>query len=207
MRNLLVCLCAALLLPVSARAQFDSEAAAPLEDKPAVQINEIERGLYIGLSAGGMLLFGPEAKAGSGLSTGQHMAISIGYDLSERLSLGLMVLGTHVNTPAAFITESNMGGDFSAQTIGALARVAVLSRPDENGINRLFVDLHAGAGLGLMGPKNFYPGSDIVLLGGAGVEWFTRLRHFSVGIDADFLFGISNMGPGLMLSPKLRYSF
>ncbi|HCF58257.1 MAG TPA: hypothetical protein DFS52_09730 [Myxococcales bacterium] len=206
MRPLLAAsLCLALLVPGVARAQ--GEAAAPLEDKPAVQLNEVERGLFFGAQAGAVLLFGPGAQQGSGLSMGQSLGVTVGVDIGELLSVGLLVLGSHIDTPPGFTAESGMRGDFSTLTIGALARVNLFGSPDSNGIKRLFVDVHAGGGLGLMGPKNIYPSSDIVVLGGTGLQYFTHLRHFSIGLDADFLFGVSNMGPGAMLSPYLRYTF
>ena len=42
-----------------------------------------------------------------------------------------------------------------------------------------------------------------------GLTWayFTHLRHFSVGIEADATFGVTNKGLGVMLQPIVRYSF
>ncbi|MGI5864138.1 MAG: adventurous gliding motility protein CglE [Myxococcales bacterium] len=206
MRPLLAAsLCLALLVPDVTRAQ--GESAAPLDDKPAVQINEVERGLFFGAQAGAVLLFGPGAQQGSGLSMGQSLGVTVGADIGEMLSVGLLVLGSHIDTPAGFASESGMRGDFSALTLGAFAKVNLYGTPDANGIKRLFINVHAGGGLGLMGPKNVYPSSDVVVMGGAGLQYFTHLRHFSIGLDADFLFGISNMGPGAMLSPYVRYTF
>ena len=58
-----------------------------------------------------------------------------------------------------------------------------------------------------MGPKEFFKGPDIVALAGVGFEFFTNLRHFSLGIEADGLFGVNHMGPGFMLQPHVRYTF
>jgi hypothetical protein len=100
-----------------------------------------------------------------------------------------------------------MAGDFSSLILGATAKVFLLGVPDDNGVKRLFGYVRGGVGLAVIGPKNFYPGSDVVILAGAGLEYFTRLRHLSVGLDADFVMGVSYLGPGLMLSPNLRYTF
>ena len=206
MRPLLAAsLCLALLVPGAARAQ--TGVAAPIEDKPAVEINEVERGVHFGAQAGAMFLFGPGARQGSGFSLGRSVGVTAGIDLGELLSVGLFVLGAHIDTPPGFVSEAGMGGDFSSLTVGGLARLNLFGSPDSNGIKRLFLDVHAGGGLGLMGPKGVYSGSDIVVLGGAGLQFFTHLRHFSIGLDADFLFGVANMGPGVMLAPNLRYTF
>ncbi len=205
------------LVPAAALAQAESEAAAPLEDRPALKINEVERGFYFGAEAGGLFLFSPKGTSGSGFSTGRTAGITVGGDIGEFASLGLMVLGTHTDTPSAFIApqpkegsqlQAPLRGDFSSLVLGATAKISLLGTPDANGVKRFFIYVRAGGGLALTGPKDFFPdNSDILLLGGAGCEYFTHLRHFSIGIDADFVLGLKYFGAGFMVSPNLRYAF
>lgn len=205
MRTLLVALCLS-LLPSGAFAQ--EAAAAPVEDRPVAQLNEVERGLFFGVEAGGLFLFSPKGEK-AGFSPGRTYGVTVGGDIGSFLTLAVMVLGTNTDTPAGFVSDGaqKLGGDFSSLVLGGLARVNFYGRADSNQVKRLFLYARAGAGYALMGPKNFYDGGDIVALGGLGLEYFTHLRHFSLGIGADFVYGVKHMGPGLSLTPHLRYTF
>jgi hypothetical protein len=206
--SIALCLAVALLSPVAARSAA-RESAAPIEDRPGLKLNEVERGFFFGAEGGGLFLFGPKASKGSALTLGRTMGLSVGGDIANVVALSVLVLGTHSDTPQGFESSgaSNMKGDFSTLILGAMAKVYLPGIQDQNGIQRVFVYLRGGAGTAFIGPKSFYPGNDFVLFGGGGIEYFTHLRHFSIGIDADFLVGVSYLGAGLMLSPNLRYTF
>ena len=100
-----------------------------------------------------------------------------------------------------------MRGDFSSLLVGGLAKLALIAKVDANKVTRFFVHVHGGAGVGLMDPKGFFSGADTFVLAGAGLEYYTRLRHLSVGLDADLLYGLTNIGAGLLLAPSVRYTF
>lgn len=194
--------------PLGARAA-EAESAAPIEDRPALKLNEVERGFFFGAEGGGLFLFSPKATKNSGFAPGRIMGLSVGGDLGNYVALSLFALGTHSDTPAGFVSTgaTQMGGDFSTLIVGAMAKVYLLQVPDDNGVRRVLGYLRGGAGSAFVGPKGFYASNDVVILGGAGVEYFTHLRHFSLGIDADFVMGLSHLGAGLMISPNLRYTF
>ena len=59
----------------------------------------------------------------------------------------------------------------------------------------------------LMGPKDIYESIDILARVGIGFEYFTRLRHFSLGVDLDFVYGIKNLGAGVQIMPQMKYTF
>lgn len=207
-------LAAVLFCPLGARAGVAAKSAAPVEDQPVPKLNEVERGFFLGAEGGSLFLFSPSASENSGLSPGRIMGLSIGGDLGSYVALSLFVLGTHSDTPAGFksadkIPNSNiaMGGDFSTLIVGAMAKAYVLQVSDDNGVKRLLGYLRGGAGSAFISPKNFYASNDVVILGGAGVEYFTHLRHFSLGIDVDFIMGLSHLGAGVMIAPNLRYTF
>lgn len=195
-----------LLAPAAASAQAEMSAAAPIEDRPEIKLNEVERGFFVMAEAGGIFLFNP-AGSGAGFSPGRNIALTLGTDIGERISLGLLVMGTNHDTPAGYVAPSGRRGDFSSFALGAVGKFAFWARPDANGVNRTFLYARAGAAMGLMGPKAFFEGPDILAIGGLGFEVFTNLRHFSVGIEADGLYGVRNMGPGFMLQPHVRYTF
>jgi len=204
LRTLRSALVALVVMPAAALAQ--GETATPLEDKPALEIRAIERGFFVDAHAGALLLFGPNGEQ-SGLSPGRTAGAGFGYDLTERLSLSFFATGMHVDTPAGYRSATQLSGDFSTLALGSRVAFALVARPDEAGHNRLFVQLRGGAAYGLPGPKGFFEKSDIIATGGVGLAYYTRLRHFSVGVDLDFVYGLNNAGAGVTLAPHLRYTF
>jgi len=206
MRTLaLVGLCA--LLPAASFAQE----AAPTEDRSATQVTEVEHGLFFGVDAGGLFLFGPKGSATgqTGFTTGRTFSFNLGYEISDIISIAVLVMSTHANPPSTYVSDgpTAMTGDFSSTIFGATVKVSFYGHPDSNAVKRLYVYARAGGGYALMDPKNYFNGGDIVILGGAGIEYFTHLRHLSLGLDANFLFGVNHMGPGFTVTPNLRYTF
>lgn len=195
------------LLALSAPCLALAQSSAPIEDKPAVKFKEVERGFYLDAQVGALILFSPSAKENSGISPGLSIQVGLGYDITDRFSLGLFVLGSNIDTPSGFRSTNDKPGDLSAFTIGLLGSFAFWGRPDDNGIDRLFIDAHAGAGVSLMGPKDVYESVDILVRVGVGLEYFTRLRHFSVGVDLDFTYGVKNLGAGVLILPQMKYTF
>ncbi|MBI5547320.1 MAG: adventurous gliding motility protein CglE [Deltaproteobacteria bacterium] len=211
MRNLVIVLCC--LLPTGSFAAA-GEASAPAEDRPALKVNEVEHGAYFGVEAGGLFLFGPKSAGNGGFSPGRSFGITAGYEIQDFLSLAVLVMGSSISTPSGFSSDftpegsnSPMQGNFSSLLLGGMVKVSPIGFADSNSVKRLYLYARLGGGYALMSPKNFYEGGDIALLGGVGLEYFTHLRHFSLGLSADFFYGIQHMGPGFSLSPTLRYSF
>ncbi len=199
MRTLLVALC--LLVPAGAFAQSSPE------DRQVQKLNEVERGVFLGVEAGGLFLFSPKANANSGFSPGRTFSVTLGADIGRWVSAGLLVMGTQTDTPSGFASDNAARGDFSSLLLGATARIHFYGVEDANSVQRLFLHARLGGGYALMAPKDFYKDGDIVILAGVGLEYFTHLRHFSLGLTVDFLYGIQHMGPGLTLVPHLRYTF
>jgi hypothetical protein len=203
----------AALLPTPALAQSGaagSAGSAPSEDRPAAKLREVERGLSVGVEGGGLLFFKPKG-TDSGLSFGRSLGISLGVDLSEAFSLGVVAMGINVDAPSDLqgtgSAQPPRKGDFTPFIFGGELKVALLAQPDPNGVKRLFVYLKGGAGTAFISPKDFYPGNDVVAFAGGGIEYFTHLRHFSIGIEADLIMGFNYLGAGTMVSPSLRYTF
>lgn len=200
-----------LAMPAAALAQ---EAAAPIDDRPALKLSEVEHGIFVGVEAGGVFLFSPKAGANGGFSPGRSFTFTAGGDIGDIVSLGLLVMGSNISTPSGFTSPYTaagatqpMKGSFSSLTLGAFAKISPFGFKDSNNVKRVYVYARAGGGYALMGPSNFYDGGDIVVLGGLGLEYFTHLRHFSLGLTADFFYGVNHMGAGLMVTPNLRYTF
>ena len=195
----------ALLVATDALAQAESEAAAPVTDQPAHKFNEIERGFFVAGEGGALLLFGPKG-CNSGFSPGRVGGLSIGGEIGDRIAIGVVALGTASDAPSTFggdVCGSGPSGGFSSLTVGASVRVNILASTAEDGNDRTWIYGRALIGYSLLQPSGLFLGNDIVIMIGPGVDFFTHLRHFAVGIEADFVFGLSHMSAGVAVAPHL----
>jgi hypothetical protein len=181
-----------------------------LKDKEAVTFNEVERGFYLGVHAGPWFLVNAPANSGPRpFSSGMMAQVELGFDLGERLSLGVFVMGTNNRAGADYLGNSNgrASGDFSSLVPGAVVRASLLGLPDSQQINRTWIYLRGGAGFVMFSPKSLLPDSDIMVFAGPGVEYYTRLRHFSIGLELSGAYLLTSGTVGFTISPNLRYAF
>ncbi|XXF80468.1 adventurous gliding motility protein CglE [Myxococcaceae bacterium GXIMD 01537] len=203
-------LCTALALPALARAQTPSTSAAPLKDRPAETFNEIERGIYFSVLGGPMFVVNPPASDGPRpFSPGQMGQVEIGVDLGERFSLGLFLMGATNRAGSDYVGKSGgaASGDFSTLVPGAVMRAHLVGFADSQEVKRTFLYARAGAGYALFSPKQLLPDADILVFAGPGVEYYTRLRHFSVGLEVTGSYLVNSGSFGFALTPNLRYAF
>lgn len=207
MRTLLVFV--ASILPSVLWAQTNVSGYAAKGDRPSIQYSEVEQGIYAGVEVGGLFLFSPKAKSGSGFSPGRSVGLSVGTDLGEFISIGALLLSAQTDTPSDFVGsgKESMKGDFSSFLVGGVLKANLLKKADSNGSKRFFITARVGGGYALLSPKGFYPANDGVVLVGMGIEYYTHLRHFSIGFQTDFVRGFSYLGSGIMVNPLLRYTF
>jgi hypothetical protein len=204
-----------------------------LKEKPAPPLNEIERGFYIGVTAGFWSLINPPANttitplmgsdAGKAVpgskqyfSPGQMAQVELGFDFSERVAAGIFVMAT-VNRAGNDYTGKSQdlnnngaptaAGDFTAIIPGANVRIGLVGFNDSQDVKRSWFYVRAGAGFVLYQPTKLLPGPDVLVYGGPGIEYFTRLRHFSIGVEADFVFMALSASVGFTVTPMLRYAF
>jgi hypothetical protein len=197
-------------VPALASAQQPSAANNPVKDRPAEKFDEIERGLYFGIQGGAFFITNPPADDDiRPFSSGQVAQVEIGFDLGDRLSLGAFVLGAVNRAGSNYIGKSGgaASGDFSTLAFGGTARVHLKGFADSQEVERLFIYARAGAGLAMFSPKLLLPDSDILVFAGPGVEYYTRLRHFSVGVEVTGNYLISAGSIGFAVTPNLRYAF
>ena len=203
----LALLAAALLLPALARAQ---EAAPTLQEDPrAARFRDVERGFFVGFEAGylGLLdtpVADPAAYPGAGTSGGAAggvlVGINAGIEIGPRIALSLFALGGNQKADSSY-------GAFGVFAGGADLRVAFLALRDRNGDSRFLVYAHARGGYALSTPEGLFGTNDVFVGGGPGIEYFTRLRHFSIGIAADYVRFIDAGANGYAVYPTVRYSF
>jgi hypothetical protein len=197
----------ALLIPALAVAQ---DAAPQLQEDPrAARFKDVERGFFIGFEAGylGMTdtptadrerfrLAGESGGSAGGLLVG---ALA-GVDLGTRLSVALFAQGGNERANANY-------GAFSLLSVGADAKVALRGWRDRNDWERLFVYVHGRGGYAKTYPAGLFGTTDVLLAAGPGVEYFTKLRHFSIGIGADLVYATKAGALGFAVYPTVRYTF
>jgi opacity protein-like surface antigen len=206
-----------LALPLASWAQTSETTAAPTKDKEAVTYNEIERGVNLGVEGGPFFLI--QAPKSGPFSTGEAGRVEAGFDFGERVSVELFVMGTtnHADSsyqgcsknpsPCSTPSTSPATGDYSSLIPGASARVNIVGIADAQDNKRLWLYAKGGAGYVLFQPSSLLNYSDIFLFGGLGLDYFTHLRHFSIGIEADFSYFVTSSSPGIAVLPNVRYAF
>jgi hypothetical protein len=176
--------------------------------QPSIQ--EIERGLYIQGSVGTAVFLVSPALDGAErpMVGGMAMGVAVGYDVLDVLQIEGFLSGSQVRAPPSYPGLGGPGdphGDFSTVFGGAKARFAYLSLPDVQGIHRMHLTVHGGAGVLLSRPSTVLAAARPTVLGGAGVHYFTRLRHFTVGAEVDALVGMGTAA--VVLHPQVRLSY
>jgi hypothetical protein len=206
-----IALLSVLAVPVLARAQETSGSKTSTGDRPAETFNEIERGLYFAVQGGPYFVVNPPATESTPrpFSPGQAAQVEVGLDIGERLSVGLFVLGATNSAGSEYVGKSGgaASGAFSTLVPGATLRAHLVGFADNQDVKRTFIYARAGAGLALFSPKLLLPDSDILVFAGPGVEYYTRLRHFSVGLEVTGSYLVSSGSIGFAVSPNLRYAF
>jgi hypothetical protein len=195
-----------LAVPFAAQAQ----APAPKE-REAAQFNEVERGFHFGLTAGPFFLMNPPTTAGrpSPFSTGQELRLELGMDFGPYVSFAIFGMLTANRAPAQYIglSEGAASGDFASVTPGGVLRISFLGIRDGQDVKRVWIYLRAGAGYTFFYPRPLLPNNDVLIFAGPGVEYFTRLRHFSIGLEVTGTFLALSGTFGFAVTPTLRYAF
>jgi len=197
----------ALLVPALALAQ---DAAPQLQEDPrAARFKDVERGFFIGFESGYLRLSKtptadrekfPLAGESGGPAGGLLVGAMVGVDLGKRLSVGLFAQGGNERADANY-------GAFSLISVGADAKLAILGWRDRNDWERLYLYVHGRAGIAKTYPEGLFGTTDRVLAGGPGLEYFTKLRHFSIAFGADLVYATKASAVGFAVYPTVRYTF
>jgi hypothetical protein len=191
-------------LPALALAQTSPPAR---ETASARGFNEVERGVFLGVQAGGLFLL--SAPFQGPFSPGQSALVEAGFDLGERVSVSGFAMVTANRAGADYLGKSAglASGDFSAFVPGASVRVNAWGFADAQEIKRTWLYVRAGAGVALFSPRALLPDPDVLLFAGPGVTYHTRLRHFSVGLEVTGTFLVASGSAGFAVTPNVRYAF
>jgi hypothetical protein len=195
------------LLALAAGAQ---EAAPTLQEDPrAAKFKDVERGFFVGFDAGWLSFLetpvadparhGYAGKDG-GPSGGVLIGANVGYDVFARLAISLFAVGANEKADVNY-------GAFSLYAAGLDLRYSFWSMKDRNGWERFFAYAHARGGYARTWPTGLFGDVETLVSGGVGIEYFTRLRHFSVGLAADGAYAMKAESLGWALYPTVRYTF
>jgi hypothetical protein len=205
------------LWSVGARAQgiaSNAEAAREGEeirgDTKVAIINEIERGFflsidygpnyYIPLSGAGMVSLNEDY-----LSPGTRMGMRLGFDILNNIAADVFVLANFnqglINQDA--IQDGVLTGDIAHFAPGLGLRFAFVTT------DRVFAYARVGAGYALWFPSQLAGGAvgSIHTDASIGIEYYTHLRHISVGVEVDFQALIAPMAFGFAVYPTFKYTF
>jgi hypothetical protein len=104
-------------------------------------------------------------------------------------------------------TGISSSGDFQSLIPGVGLKVNLLGFKDNQDVQRLWIYVRAGAGATFYFPKSLIDRFDVMIQGGPGIEYFTKLRHFAIGLEGQFMFMALTQTLGFAITPTLRYSF
>ncbi len=210
MRIPVLSLLAAALAALLPAAVVGQEAAPPMpEDPRAPRYSEVERGFFTAFEVGYLTLFKtptanrsafPSAGDGGGRSNGIIVATTVGYDLTDRFALSVYGLGSASSASRSY-------GAFSLFSVGPDLRASLVLWRDAYATDRLFVYLHARGGPLWTRPAGLLGDTMIYAAGGPGIEYFTHLRHFSIGLAADAAYVTKVKSFGIAVVPTVRYTF
>lgn len=206
----------AVFVTAGAHAQgIASNADAPREgeevkgDTKVVEIDEVERGVFVSVDYGpayylpldgaGFINLNPTATV-----PGTRIGLRVGYDILNNIALDAFVLGTF-NQGVINLDDVRAGkttGDVAAIAPGLGVRFAFITT------ERFFAFGRVGAGYALWFPSDLTGTVGSIHVDGAiGVEYHTKLRHVAVGVEADFQALIAPTALGIHVYPTLKYTF
>lgn len=198
----------ALVLPALALGQ---DAAPQLQEDPRkARFNDVERGVFVAFEAGylGLLetptadrekfpLAGAEGGGASGLPM---VGVLAGVDIGKRLSAALFLQGGNLRANANY-------GAFSVYAGGLDVKLALLGNKDRNDWERFYVYVHARGGVAKTYPEGLFGTDEVIAAGGPGIEYYTRLRHFSIALGGDVVYAANAGVLGYAFYPTVRYTF
>ena len=194
-----------------------AQASAPILASTEPPADEVARGVFFGLDIGAAFLTAAPAPSGQNrpFTSGATLRLEVGYDIGRFVSLSIFFAGNNYSANADYVGNSGgtASGDFSSIATGLAVRWNFLGFADSQDVKRTWLYLKAGGGLALLKPNarfatdptNSY-GSTLVF-GGPGLQYYTRLRHFSVGVEVVGSYLLKPKTFGFAITPNLRYAF
>ena len=205
--SLIAAACLLVTMPASAQAQDEGVSASTTR--------EVVHGFYVKTGVGFVKWI---QGWGEYSNAGQRANFSLGYDIIDQLGFTLTVEGSFLLSmnDGVPIQGSPVQGDF--HSLGGIASVRAGINFGGRTIRRATFFIRAGGGVyyspslreqgdALAGLIHGQPGG--LVNGGLGIEYFTKLAHFSVGAEFDYslVVGLPVMGGGIGGTFFFKYTF
>jgi len=171
---------------------------------PRVQLyEEVEKGLEVGAQIGFAWDFNPPVESpGPGLLVG----LELGYDINWLLRLKAGFSDTIYSAEGSSGSIQNLALDFEQRMVWAGASFSLFAT------QRLYAYVQGGLGYAFTSPKqvdgmDVAGDDDLALMAGAGLEYYTRLRHFSIAIEANAIIMPMRGDVSMAVFPVVRYTW
>lgn len=188
-------------------------------------VREVYKGFYAKLNAGAGWWLGPMGSYTTGTAT--LVDFSVGYDVLDRLKFTLTIEGSFNQ----FVNQGIPLDPGSGLTVTGLNPVAqgdhrifggtvnLRFGPNFGGqrVKRLHLAFQVGGGVGfsplLVLPDavtipSLHNRAIVLVVPGVGLEYYTRLAHFSIGLDVDAPLAIGTVfGVAIAPSVTIKYTF
>lgn len=189
--------------------------AAPEQDRLAVsrtQLSETNYGFFMEAHGGYWGTLSAPASPGTptGFSSGYEVRVDLGWDIGRYVSPSLF-LNYRVNYMGSdytgYSTSKLVSGAYQALLPGAAVKVRFVGISDAQGVQRTWFYARLAAAAVFYFPKSLIGQIDVAVSGGLGVEYYTKLRHFSIGLEANFSYMVMTSTMGFSVVPSLKYTF
>lgn len=189
-------------------------------DAGVAEIREVERGVYVSVDIGpnhylhldtpgfvtlGRPLFQDLGRPTTWLSPGTRMGLRVGYDILNNVNAEVFALANfnEGEISGKRIADGQLTGDLTHFATGVGGRFAFITT------ERVFVFARGGVGYAFWFPSALAEDAfgSIHIDGSLGVEYYTKLRHLSVGVEAGFQSLLLPFAFGVSLTPTLKYTF
>ena len=181
---------------VSAQVTEEPKAATVFPDP-----NKFARGLYTEGEVGGVAFFGPAGRyVGPGFAIGGR----VGYDVTRFAAVQLHLLGSTHESTASGPADGQLLQTYQGSVEGKLTyRFGQTSMFAEGGLGAAHLSTNL---LNALGIARYRTG--LTAGGGAGFDYHSLSRHFSVGVRAGFFWLRDISGSSdLIATTYLRYTF
>lgn len=179
-------------------------------DARVAEIREVERGFYFSVDAGAnyyaFLQTPGFVKLNEGwIRPGTRFGLRVGYDILNNINLEVFAMA-NFNKNALDATQLSQGkssGDIAHFAPGIAGRFAFFTT------DRLFAFARLGVGYAFWFPSNLAQDSlgSIHTDASVGIEYYTKLRHLSVGVEVAVQGLLLPFAFGVHVYPTVKYTF
>lgn len=203
---------AILLLSFSLFAEAEPESG----DVSGNDLNPVLRGFNFQLSGGILAYVGDAGGDNAGSPIGSAVKFNIGYDIDIKsavnigigLSVGMLQYNANPNDGSfGEYKKSPWFEDYNPLTVGLEIDIDwMITKRWELGLLINF-DYYALAKTYKSGSQTKTNEGNIAVGGGLAFEYYTRSRHFSLGMSAEFNYVVDFDGMNIIVTPFMKYTF